>query len=365
MRNPNGYGGISNLGGNRRRPWRVRITTGWEYDADTGKHKQQYITLGYYATRKEAILALADYNKNPYNLDRGKVTFSDIYSRWTAEAFPKMSKSMVYAVSGGYKKLTPIHDMKMVDLKKNNLQAALDELADYSESLQSHSKGVITSVFKYCLENDILDKDYSQFLTISAKKDGVKKHTAYTEDEIRLLWDNMGMAIPFSYSARDTRDTFPVDTILICIYTGMRPGELLAMKTENIHLEDRYMIGGFKTAAGTDRIIPIHEEIYPLIKARVERGNKNLVTYKSDSPPTLNQYRIFFFDKVMAALNLSHLPHDGRHTFATFADRSDIKPHIIKKIMGHRTGDITKDVYTHKTIEELVDSVNKITFVKK
>lgn len=65
MRHPNGYGGISFLGANRRNPFRVRITTGWEYDEKTGKSKQKYATLGYFATRKEAMIALADYNKNP------------------------------------------------------------------------------------------------------------------------------------------------------------------------------------------------------------------------------------------------------------------------------------------------------------
>ena len=31
MKNPNGYGGISKLPGNRRKPYRVRLTAGWQY----------------------------------------------------------------------------------------------------------------------------------------------------------------------------------------------------------------------------------------------------------------------------------------------------------------------------------------------
>ena len=67
----------------------------------------------------------------------------------------------------------------------------------------------------------------------------------------------------------------------------------------------------------------------------------------------------------MNRLELDHLPHDGRHTFASFADRSEINIVAIKKIMGHKSNDITKDVYTHKEIEELVEAVNQITFVEK
>lgn len=47
MKNPNGYGGVSKLPGNRRRPYRVRLTTGWQQEG--GKRRQKYHTLGYYA----------------------------------------------------------------------------------------------------------------------------------------------------------------------------------------------------------------------------------------------------------------------------------------------------------------------------
>jgi hypothetical protein len=62
MKNPNGYGGISKLPGNRRKPYRVRLTAGWQYQTD-GKPLQKYHTLGYYTSRRAALIALADYNK--------------------------------------------------------------------------------------------------------------------------------------------------------------------------------------------------------------------------------------------------------------------------------------------------------------
>lgn len=58
MRNSNGYGGVSKLPENRRRPFRARITTDWQ-------GKQCYKPPGYYATREEAMSTLAEYNKPP------------------------------------------------------------------------------------------------------------------------------------------------------------------------------------------------------------------------------------------------------------------------------------------------------------
>lgn len=56
----------------------------------------------------------------------------------------------------------------------------------------------------------------------------------------------------------------------------------------------------------------------------------------------------------------SHSPYDCRHTFATLMSRAKADDHCIKLIMGHRIDDITKRVYTHKVIEDLIMEVNKI-----
>ena len=65
------FGGIRKLSGNRRRPFQVRITKGWEIV--DGKEKQIFSTLGYFKSRQEAMIALAEYNKEPFDIDTKKV----------------------------------------------------------------------------------------------------------------------------------------------------------------------------------------------------------------------------------------------------------------------------------------------------
>ncbi len=56
--------------------------------------------------------------------------------------------------------------------------------------------------------------------------------------------------------------------ILIGIYTGFRPSEVAALRVENVFLDENKLIGGMKTEAGTDREVPIH----PFIKPLIEKG---------------------------------------------------------------------------------------------
>ena len=367
MRNPNGYGGISFLGGNRRRPFRVRVTTGWEYDEDTDRQKQKYAVLGYYATRKEALIALAEYNKSPYDLTAGSVTFKEIFNLWSksADGYGSMSTSSVNSYRTAYKKCEPLYEMKVADIRRKHLQAVIDEYADFSSGTQGQIAKVMRAVFKYCIDNEILQINPTLTLRINGNNDDKENiHTPYTSEEIAMLWENLNTPVSFKYSAKDIRDIYPTDTILMMIYTGMRPSELLQMKCENIHLEARYMVGGLKTGAGKNRVIPIHRDIEPLIRARMEAGGKYLIPYKSDDPPKLGQYRTYIFDPLAQALSLTHLPHDGRHTFATFADRSGANETAIARIMGHSLRGVTKQVYTHKDIADLIEAIDMITFEK-
>ena len=364
MRNPNGYGGISYLGENRRNPYRVRVTAGWEYNENTGKQKQKYSTLGYFPTRKEAMIALAKYNENPYDLDMSKTTFGDMYARYIGTV--DVSEGMRRSYRSCFAKLEPLHNMRMADIKKKHLQEALDANAGLSEVYLEKIRSLMKNIWQYCIDNDMIEKDYTNNLKISPKEKKGSIHNPFTKEEIKLLWDNVDMPIDLRLSGRGNHFTQVniVDTILCLIYTGMRPSELLKMECKDINLDERYMIGGIKNADSKNRIIPIHDDIFPLIKARVERGNKYLIPYKTDTPPHLNTYHKQLFEPALLKLKIHHLPHDGRHTFSTIADNYldlDIK----KRIMGHHIKDITQGTYTHKTPADLVREVNKIVFVEK
>jgi len=101
----------------------------------------------------------------------------------------------------------------------------------------------------------------------------------------------------------------------------MRPSELLGIKIENINLDERYMVGGVKTKAGKNRIIPIHSKILPFVKHLYSDKKTYLVEYSENKPMSRSKF-IYEFEKTMKCLNMNHLPHDGRHTFASMANKA-------------------------------------------
>jgi integrase len=154
-----------------------------------------------------------------------------------------------------------------------------------------------------------------------------------------------------------------LDTILIMIYTGLRIGELLDIKIENVYLKERYMIGGLKTKAGKNRVIPINKKIEPFIKNYYEKNidKKFLITNAFGRQMQYSNYRREKFDNIIEKMQFTkHRPHDTRHTFASLMDSAGANKLAIKRIMGHSAQDLTDDVYTHKTIQELISAIDLI-----
>lgn len=92
MKLPNGYGSVVKLSGKRRKPWMVRKTTGYHIDPVKGKKVNEYIIIGYAATKTEGLQMLADYNRNPYDTKAAKMTFDEVYEEWSKKNFPRYPK---------------------------------------------------------------------------------------------------------------------------------------------------------------------------------------------------------------------------------------------------------------------------------
>lgn len=333
---PKGMGSVCKLSGNRRKPYAARIQSGVTKGGNVA-----YKYLGYYKSSQEAIQALIEYNKNPYDLALANATIADIWDIFKQRRFGVISDSGRRIYTAAYSHLSPIHNAAIKDLKTYHLQNLIDSV-DRGWQTKSHIQTLLHQMFDIAIELDIIEKNYAEFI----KKDSRPKsemHKAFTSDEIKLLFNSVFSEVW-------------ADTVLIMIYTGMRPSEMLKIRIEDIHLQEKYMVGGLKTKAGKGRVIPINDKVYPFISRRYNTENEFLIEYKGKPL----RYDIYAkdFKQLMDALGMEHLPHDGRHTFASIANTAGVNPVTVKLIMGHSSQDITERVYTHKAIDELLAAVN-------
>lgn len=345
MRNPNGYGSISRLPGNRRKPYRVRITTGYDLD-ENGKARQVQRTLGTYATYQEAVDALAAYNRNPLSLEPG-ITFAEVWQLWSAERFQSGSDSLRISYTAAFNAVPMLHAVEFRKLRRNHLQDAINTCGKNLPTLQN-IKIVITQLFKYAMQNDLVDRDYSKFIDLSRfqpepDEDEEPIHTDISAAEISELWDHAEEEIAAS--------------ILMLIYSGLRISEFLALTAEDIDLDARFAtVRKSKTAAGRRRV-PLAAKTIPLWTILREKRKT------PDNRPTKAKYQQFknAMDATFSRLGLpEHLPHDTRHTTATIMFAADVNPHIVKLILGHSVRDLTERVYTHVSDNMLLNAADSI-----
>lgn len=301
MRLPNGYGSVYKVKG-RRNPWRAVAS------APERRH------IGYFATRKEAVKALADIAEAGSN-----ATVGDVYERWSAEKYPTLSTYRHY--ERAFDALTPISNKPISSLKLDDLEKVLD--GDMTDSAKVTVKLLLNQIYEYAMKHDIVQKNYSTYLSVKTPKTKrVKK--PFTKDEIQLLFDD---------------GTEIARMVLVSIYSGWRPSELISYT-----IEGDLMRGGVKTEAGKNRIVPIHPKIQPFVRE-----------YRT----TYNVYHKQF-NILMERLDMTHSPHECRHTFITMAKEQGVNDDIIKLLVGHARADLTESVYTHRTMESLRRAVARI-----
>lgn len=225
---PNGYGGVTKLSGRRRNPYLVRKTAGWHYDEVKDKQVQDYIVIGYAPTKADGLQMLAEYNKNPFDITASKITFKEIYDRWSASKFSSISESNVKGYKASYKLCKSLYNKVFKDIRLADLQYVVDNCGKNYPTLRK-LKVLFGQLYDYSMMNDICNKDYSEFVDIVKYKDrnpNKMDRNKFTKEDIKLLWKQ--------------KDDKYYQIVLMLIYTGVRISEMLDLKKENVHLDEQY-----------------------------------------------------------------------------------------------------------------------------
>lgn len=166
--------------------------------------------------------------------------------------------------------------------------------------------------------------------------------------------------------------------IIICLYTGLRIGELLALEWDDVDLSDGYMLinktcyygknerglfGRIVTEPKTDsskRIIPIPRRISELLQRMKDGSVSANVIEKGGKPIAVRTYQRQF-EVILQKLEIERKGfHSLRHTFATRAIESGMDVKTLSEILGHKSATVTLNRYTHSLWEHKKEMMEKL-----
>lgn len=270
--------------------------------------------------------------------EKGK-TFAEVYElfyewKYGEHAKKKLSKQSQASTRAAFLNCKPLHQKPFRELRHRDLQDCIDACPLRSASIEN-MVSLIKQMYKYAMLYEICDRDYSQSLAAPPPDD--EHGVPFSDEELAALW-------------KDQKDP-TTEMILIMCYSGFR---IAAYGTLAVHLEGQYFQGGVKTAAGRDRIVPIHSAILPLVERRLARDGKLLgvstVYFRKEMRSTLSRLGL-----------ADHTPHDCRHTFSRLCEKYGVNESDRKRMLGHSFGaDITNGIYGHRTVDDLRAEIEKI-----
>lgn len=343
MRNPNNYGTIKKLSGNRSRPYMVGVNPRIN---DNGSYS--YDILGYYEDRPSAMIALAEYNKSPIDLTNKNITFAEVYSLYFEDKYirskKKLSAASQASTAAAFKNCSSLHNKVFSDLRHSDLQKVIDTC-----SLKHSSLELIVSLLKgmyaFAIREDIVQRNHAEYIRINIADDD-EHGVRMADDDIKKLWDNTD--IPF------------VKVILIYLYTGWRARELSEMPKASIDLDKMVMVGGKKTKAGKNRIVPIHPRIQGFVRELYNSESEYILSYGKTHMPYHKLHNNFANALSAVSITEKYTLHDCRHTFGSWLDDISAPDSIRNLLMGHTGTGLDEKVYIHKTLEQLRDTIEKI-----
>lgn len=338
------------MSGKRRKPWIVQKTIGWEWDEAKGKNIQKLATIGYAATKAEGIQMLAEYNNNPFDIKASKITFQEVYERWSKENFPTISDSNVKGYEASYKVCGTVYNKVFKEMKLADLQFVVDT-CDKNYPTLKKLKSLFSQLYDYVMKNDICNKNYSVFVDIAKFKDknpDKRNRNKFTKAEVKRLWEL-------------AEDPY-YQIVLMLIYNGCRISEFLDLKKDDVHLDEQYFdVIASKTENGL-RKVPIADKVLPFYKVWFEGSRCEYLLHTPDQKHfDYRNYYDSYFTPLMEQIGFDHKPHDTRHTCISMLTEAHVDQTMIKKIVGHSGAmTLTERVYTHLDIETLVEAINKI-----
>lgn len=326
------------------------------------------------------------------NIKKELKTVNDVADEWLA-SMKKHIKSTTYDgyeyfVEGVLKRKNgyDLGNMQIQQVSEVQVQKYIDYLADnIAKSSIKKDKALLHQVFKYAKKNDIISDNPVEEVKIPIDDNiaiKTKEHVFIsTEDRLRLeaeesrMWSNKKRV--YGNNAK---------MVIFLLHTGLRFGELTALKWKNVNLEEKdifvvenspviknrdkdavtkYKIDQTSTKRkSSERHVPLSNkaiEILEYFRSKYPHENDDYVFVSENGSPANRRNVARCLSGMLKAANCEiqdASPHDLRHSFGSELIRNGIDIKVVSELMGHKDVQTTYNIYIHIMKEQKVDAVN-------
>lgn len=331
----------------------------------------------------EAIAGNEDFSsiKNEITLDRWSERWMEVYKEKSIRPNTKREYVHIYK-----KNISPyIGGRRINSLVKSDIQQVVDRASDdgYGYERQNKIKVILRDMLQRAVEDGLVINNPVSGIKLRADKKVTAR--SLTLKEQALFFDHC-------------RNTFYDNLFNVAVNTGLRPGELFALRPADIdfkngfidvnktlvyqkYLEDsgkRFHIEPPKTKQSY-RKVPINSICRTYLERQMElktvvaqkrpkQQNDYLFVTKFNTP--LNSQ--IYSDAIKAVIRQINLTrplddqfevfsgHTFRHTFATRCFENGVDAKVVQSYLGHASLKMTMDLYTHVTEERSMADIEKI-----
>lgn len=335
----------------RGQSWTAEAVVGWRplppFDPENPDNKKQRVpikkTRGGFKTKQEALAYIPTLKAGGTKSDKSPL-LSEYWTIYERDELSKLCSTKQRCYNIAWRRLSPLHDSRISTISVADLRRVVSDAASTYQTAKD-CKTVLSALFTLAAADGHANKDLPSFIVLPEHEE--KEKETFSDLEQAALWKQ--------YETGDIR----VAPILLMIYSGMMPGELLNLRADQIDLSQRMIIGaGMKTKVRKKTPIVLAENIVPVVQDLIDHAQPDghiLPTNKG------RDWRDKYYYPALRDAGCRKLtPYSCRHTTATaLAITEGIAPQTIQKVMRWSSTRML-DRYAHPDQNAALEAVDTI-----
>lgn len=248
------------------------------------------------------------------------------------------------------KRLSVFFNYELSEIKTSQIKSWIFSLNDIGLKSKKHYLSVLSVIFDFAIDDDLLTKNPVK--SVKLPKYHKAKIKPFSADEVKaILEKSKKFNVKFQLFLK------------IGFYTGLRTGEILALKIKDINLKEKIIsVNATRSRFGENspkthlstRKVPILNALQKDLKAYLKAFNENFYLFETQYKKPYKDDFVFtrnFWRKILSELNLEYRRlYSMRHTFATnMLLGNHLSPVELSEILGHSSCEMVYKVYVQYT----------------